>query len=236
MSILSNNWLIASRFICCIILHQQLNGEILEGQGKMKFALNHRHRFDSYKIAFFAGFMQTFSCLFIELINLFVIITSETVLEVVLNFMAIAIIAEFDNSFFQGYANEDVALLLSSEYEELFKITMTTSNRAKKERPEHSITEGPFADPTIKDKDGKTPDHLKYYYYKGDSLIGKVFRLIYAVLRVLHVSAWFYFFPYLVLLINYVLPLYISQLTLTVDSVEANIVDKDYLSVHNRNV
>lgn len=96
----SNNWLVASRFICCLILHQQLNGEILEGQGKMKFALNHRHRFDAYKIAFFAGFMQTFSCLFIELVNLFVIITSQTVLEVVLNFMAVAIIAEFDNSFF----------------------------------------------------------------------------------------------------------------------------------------
>lgn len=72
----------------------------------MKFALNHSFRFDDYTIAFFAGFMQTLSCLFIELINLFVILTSETVLDVVLNFMALAIIAEFDNSFYQAFALE----------------------------------------------------------------------------------------------------------------------------------
>ena len=102
----TNNWLIVARFICCLILHQQLNGEILQGQAKMKFALNHSFRFDDYTIAFFAGFMQTLSCLFIELINLFVILTSQTVLDVVLNFMALAIIAEFDNSFYQAFALE----------------------------------------------------------------------------------------------------------------------------------
>lgn len=41
----------------------------------MKFALNHSFRFDDYKIAFFAGFMQTLSCLFIEFINLIVILS-----------------------------------------------------------------------------------------------------------------------------------------------------------------
>jgi hypothetical protein len=28
---IQNNWLIVARFICCLILHQQLNGEILQG-------------------------------------------------------------------------------------------------------------------------------------------------------------------------------------------------------------
>lgn len=42
-------------------------------------------------------------------------------------------------------------------------------------------------------------------------MFGKLLRLIYKVLRVLHVSVWFYFLPYFVLLINYVLPLWLVQ-------------------------
>lgn len=124
--------------------------------------------------------------------------------------MALAIIAEFDNSFYQAFANDSASQLLEPKHKELFRITVTSSNRASEKKEWHLSTSGPYADAT-KEKDGVVPEHLKYYYCEGYSLFGNLLRLIYRVLRVLHVSVWFYFLPYFVLLINYVMPLWLDQ-------------------------
>lgn len=68
----------------------------------MKFCINHSYRFDNWKMAFIAGFLQAVSILVIETVNFIVIMTSDTFLSVVMNFMALAIISEFDNAFYAG--------------------------------------------------------------------------------------------------------------------------------------
>jgi hypothetical protein len=72
----------------------------------MKFALNHDYRFENYKVAFLAGFMQATMIFVVEIVNFFAILTAGSILDVVMNFMALAIIAEFDD-FFYGALGED---------------------------------------------------------------------------------------------------------------------------------
>jgi hypothetical protein len=71
----------------------------------MKFALNHNYRFESYKIAFLAGFLQTTSMFVVELVNFVVIMSSTTYIEVVMNFMALYIVSEFDEAFYAAIGN-----------------------------------------------------------------------------------------------------------------------------------
>jgi hypothetical protein len=92
--------IVLARFSCGIILHMQLQGELVAGMRNMKFALNHYYRFDRVFVAWSAGFMQAVSIFVIEIVNFIVILQASTYLEIVMNFMALAIIAEFDNAFF----------------------------------------------------------------------------------------------------------------------------------------
>jgi hypothetical protein len=48
---------IASRFICSILMHLQVEGDVIQGQKMMKFAVNHPKQFDDPKIAWLVGFM-----------------------------------------------------------------------------------------------------------------------------------------------------------------------------------
>ena len=63
----------------------------------MKYALNHPYRFSSYWLAFFAGLLQVVSSVGIELCNLLVICCVGDALGIVSNFVALVIVAEFDN-------------------------------------------------------------------------------------------------------------------------------------------
>lgn len=66
----------------------------------MKFALNHNHRFVNYKIAYLAGLLQTTVILICESVNFISILQQETISDVVLNFMGLKVISEFDDAFF----------------------------------------------------------------------------------------------------------------------------------------
>lgn len=72
----------------------------------MKFCINHYYRFDNWKMAFLAGFLQALSIVVIESVNFVVIMTSNSFLSVVMNFMALAVISEFDNAFYSGLGND----------------------------------------------------------------------------------------------------------------------------------
>lgn len=66
----------------------------------MKYVLNHTWRFDNWKIAFWCGFLQASSIFIIELVNFLAIMTSTQVLDVVMNFLALVVISEFDDFFY----------------------------------------------------------------------------------------------------------------------------------------
>jgi Na+-transporting NADH:ubiquinone oxidoreductase subunit NqrB len=74
----------------------------------MKFALAHSYRFDSLFVAYLVGLLQTVSIFVIEIVNFIVILTSSNYLETVMNFMALAVIADFDDAFFSSLGEEDL--------------------------------------------------------------------------------------------------------------------------------
>ena len=47
---------VATRFVCGLVLHVYLQAEAVQGFNNMKYALNHPWKFDGPKLAFFAGF------------------------------------------------------------------------------------------------------------------------------------------------------------------------------------
>ena len=64
----------------------------------------------------------------IEIINFIVILTSTTYLDVVMNFMALAVIAEFDDKFFDALGNDELKGMIDDpNFDDLYKITRTCS-------------------------------------------------------------------------------------------------------------
>ena len=85
------------KFICTTILHLYLMGELTAALERMKFVLNHGYKFASPNFAFANTVAQSTSILIVELCSLLIILSSEEALETVMNFIALAIIAAFDD-------------------------------------------------------------------------------------------------------------------------------------------
>lgn len=63
----------------------------------MKYALNHQGNFINYHNSFLAGLTYCFVSLVLETISLLIILISDSILDIVFNFIALAVIAEFDS-------------------------------------------------------------------------------------------------------------------------------------------
>lgn len=85
--------IITTRFICCIILHCSMMGEIKQGLAMMKYSIVHRQLFNGYGMAFFIGFAQMLVTVMVELVNLFVTCTNDSVSDIVADFIVFEIIA-----------------------------------------------------------------------------------------------------------------------------------------------
>ena len=78
----------------------------------MKFALNHPWKFESYMGAFFVGFMQAMVVISNELVNLAVLNTNNTIMDILMNFLALVIISDFDDYFFVTVLSDPMAMLI----------------------------------------------------------------------------------------------------------------------------
>lgn len=77
----------------------------------------------------------------IESVNFIVILTSASYLDVVMNFMALAVISEFDDAFYEALgADEKKKIIEEPAFEDLYKITRTSSRNAK-ETKRNAITD-----------------------------------------------------------------------------------------------
>jgi len=107
-----------ARFICATILHLSIVDEINTGIINMKYAVNHPYKFESVFFAWLAGFLQCSSCLLIELANIGVICGTRDTISIVSNFIALVIIAEFDNYVFASMKNESFKLMCEKDFTE----------------------------------------------------------------------------------------------------------------------
>lgn len=95
------------RFICALMLHLQLQDEIKQGLEIMKFANNHHEVFSNWWIPFFLGFLQAQMVALIELVNLINICAQNNIMDVVMNYVALAVVADFDDFIFQAVKRGD---------------------------------------------------------------------------------------------------------------------------------
>lgn len=68
----------------------------------------------------------------VESVNILAILASTSAIEVVLNFMALAVVSEFDDTFFDalGRSDEGKCMIEHEAFNALFEITRTTSKDA----------------------------------------------------------------------------------------------------------
>ena len=68
----------------------------------MKYACNHDWKFANPFIAWLCGFLQAFNVIIVELVNFAALLTNATILDIIMNFLALVVIAEFDEYFFSA--------------------------------------------------------------------------------------------------------------------------------------
>ena len=121
-------------------MHIKLAPELNQAMNIMKYSVNHSWKFDYYRIAFFAGFLQAIMVISVEVINFVNLLLTNQILEIVMNFLALVIIAEFDDFFYEVYPNEDLkALIKKKMYRHLLIIQTTTSKDADKLLTSHRL-------------------------------------------------------------------------------------------------
>ena len=92
--------IVIARFMCAIFLHVSLADEINQSFQLMKYATNHHWKFYSWFNAFLVGFFQMAVLFSVEIVNMMVLLTNPTVMETIMNFLALVIISDFDDYFF----------------------------------------------------------------------------------------------------------------------------------------
>ncbi len=111
--------------------------EVTKGLYNLKFALNHSYLFQSYILASIVGLLQCLSVILVEFVNIEIILTSIVPTDIVYNFIALAIIAEFDDFVFESLRSESMKLLIEAEVtEKIFVFRHTTSKKCK----EHELS------------------------------------------------------------------------------------------------
>lgn len=74
--------------------------------------------------------MKAVSGIGVEIASIFVICSANDVIEIAMNFIALAVVADFDDIVFKSLQNENFALLLDPEFtSSALKIQHTTSKR-----------------------------------------------------------------------------------------------------------
>lgn len=99
----------------------------------MKFVVNHHYRFDSVFFAWWAGYSQSIISILIEITSILVILQSHSELDVVMNFLALSVISDFDDFFHLGCTEPIIKRAMDPGDEvgialqDLFKISKTSS-------------------------------------------------------------------------------------------------------------
>ena len=93
-------------------MQMNINYEAANAMKMMKYAMNHPWKFRSWGQAYWVGLFQTTVLNTCEFVNLVLLTTNHSMLDIIMNFLAIVVITEFDDAFFFIVQQEDLAGLL----------------------------------------------------------------------------------------------------------------------------
>ena len=111
-------------------MHFWLQNEIEQGLKMMKFSLNHTYKFSSWTWAYFIGLSQFLMVVAVEVVNVVILCTNQNVMDIIMNFLALVIISDFDNFFVATLKSDPVYQMLVDDHDtvkEALKISVTTS-------------------------------------------------------------------------------------------------------------
>lgn len=208
---------IQTRFLCTVVLHIMLSAEFKQAFEMQKYALNHPWKFESWFQAFLIGFSQLFILFTFEILNTAILLTSANVMEVIMNFVALAVIIDFDDFLFNS---ESVRLsqlgeLISAEethgidgievdLEDLVEVE-TTSGANLSDLSMKALFED--------DSDGEEnlvysgrPKSARIEFSKNRTSGNKFCRIVYRVIKLFYQTTWFYWAPYMALFLAYWVP------------------------------
>ena len=108
-----DQWRQMVRFICAVLFHITFEQELRYAITNMKFIAYHSDRFQSKWTAFMMCFLQGSIVVLIEIVNIWNLANITQIDEIVMDYIALGIISEFDDCFFELYVNTQLAKLLS---------------------------------------------------------------------------------------------------------------------------
>ena len=110
-------------------MHATLLPEFRQALDLMKYSLNHWWKFQNYHVAFILGLCQLLITIAIEFANAYVVLmTSQTIFDILANFVVLLAIAEFDNIFMQLRPKDHINTRLTDDnYKQMLKWETTTS-------------------------------------------------------------------------------------------------------------
>lgn len=211
-----------TRLMAGMIMQIKMSSELRQGLDKMKFAINHPWKFDKMKFAFIAGFCQVTNIIVVTFLNYFTIIDATTVIDVVMNFLALEVIADLDDIFFAVHSGDEIGvqMVLNEDglYDKLLTIETTTSDDAEINDRDPDLEginkfelssasewyEQLFAQEKGSLK-GLMPKSLMIKFMGERDFWNKVGRVIYLFYRSLFVVVWYYFLPFFAIILQFVL-------------------------------
>ena len=66
----------------------------------MKYSVNHHWKFSQCKVAFTIGCLQFILALFTQIVSIMIILSTETYIDIVKDFVALMVVNEIDNHLF----------------------------------------------------------------------------------------------------------------------------------------
>ena len=94
-----------TRFICTILLHFKLEKEIRVSLSMIKYFANQRTLFDETNHPFYLSVMKLTGAILTEIVNILLICKQTTIMDAVMNFIALEVIAEIDNLYAESLKN-----------------------------------------------------------------------------------------------------------------------------------
>ena len=91
-----------------------MQAELEQGLRMMIYVCNHPWKFRFASIAFIIGLTQMCMVLFVETINVFILCANSTIMDIIMNFLALVVIADFDNMFAVTLKGDPIYEMLDS--------------------------------------------------------------------------------------------------------------------------
>lgn len=112
------------RFVCSVALHIMLFPEVRKGMIIMKYVNNHPDKFRTSYIPFILGFLQYFSSIFAEFLNIYMLTYQSKIEFCIIHFVALEVVVELPKIFFESQHYDNYLY-------NVFKAELAVENKTK---------------------------------------------------------------------------------------------------------